>query len=241
MKDNKTKVILLTGANSKICEDLIPQFFDHFDEIILHCRTKFKAYDKIKSLDKKNKVSYLVKADLCDENQTKEMFEYIISRSNKIDYLVNFCGNYHNCDLLETTLSQWNDMISSNATAAFLLSKYIIPLMKENNYGRIIHFADSIADQYVSHEDIVPYHMAKHGILLLTKTLAKTYACANITVNNISPGVVVDSVNKPHQSEIPMNRYASKQDIFEGIMFLFSKQASYITGQDLKIAGGYKL
>ena len=113
--------------------------------------------------------------------------------------------------------------------------------MERAGFGRVVNFADAAADLLRAVPTLTPYMVAKTGVLLLTKSLAHRYAEAGITVNAVSPGIIDNSVTKPPGgvSAIPAGRYATTDDIVNAVLFLVSEESGYVTGTNLKVAGGW--
>ena len=112
--------------------------------------------------------------------------------------------------------------------------------MMPQGYGHIINIGYATAGKIDARPLTTPYHIAKTGVLLLTKALAAELASRQITVNMVSPGVLENSLSKPLH-EIPMNRLGSFDDMIGVIRFLLSEKGSYITGQHIEVAGGWRV
>ena len=113
-----------------------------------------------------------------------------------IDVLINGAGPYHRVNLFDETIAGWREMFDGNLHPVFYLAQMVAPGMKKRTYGRIVNFSMANADRMVSQPDVTAHYIAKAGVLILTRTLAKLLAPYGITVNAISPGFI-DSGSAP--------------------------------------------
>ena len=112
--------------------------------------------------------------------------------------------------------------------------------MRKRGWGRIINLGYSRAEQITAFPTIAPYAVAKAGLLILTRTIAATEASLGITVNMVSPGLVEGGV-LPKHNDVPSGRLGKFTDVSQAVVFLSSLEAGYITGNNLVVAGGWKL
>ena len=123
----------------------------------------------------------------------------------RIDVLINGAGPYHRVNLFDETIEGWNEMFDGNLHPIFYLAQAVAPGMKARKSGRIINFSMANADQMEAQPDVTAHYIAKAGVLILTRTLAKLLAPYGITVNAISPGFI-DSGSAPPQELAAMTK-----------------------------------
>jgi 3-oxoacyl-[acyl-carrier protein] reductase len=162
----------------------------------------------------------------------------------RIDALINCAGPYHRVNLLDETIEGWHEMFDNNLHPVFYLSKAVAPGMKSRGWGRIINFSMATADQMVAQPQLTAHYIAKAGVLVLTRSLARLLAPAGITVNAISPGFV-NSGSAPEAElagmvkHIPAGYLGAVSDVVAVVNFLLSDQARYITGANIHVSGGW--
>jgi len=180
-------------------------------------------------------------ADLTDAASVSAMVERIVARSGRIDLLVNNVGTFQVKPIEQVDPAEWDHAIRTTVTAAFLVCRAVLPHMRLHGYGRIVNLADSAADKLSPQPTLAPYMVGKTGILILTRSLAAATAGRDITVNAVSPGIMENSVTKPPggRAAIPKGRYGTYADLNGAIEFFLRRETSYITGENLKVAGGW--
>jgi 3-oxoacyl-[acyl-carrier protein] reductase len=184
------------------------------------------------------------RADVSDPAQCERLVEDVRSAFGTIDALINCAGPYRRVPLLEETLDGWHEMFDNNLHPVFYLSRLVAPPMIERRWGRIISFSMANADQMVAQPQITAHYIAKTGILILSRTLAKLLGPHNITVNVISPGFIA-SGSAPEEElrkmikNIPAGYIGSLDDAVAAAMFLISDEARYINGANLHVSGGW--
>ena len=191
-----------------------------------------------------------LQADVTAEGEVEEAVRAAQAELGPADILVNNVGFGANPTPIETlTLDEWNRFMGINLNSAFLLTRAVLPGMRERGYGRVVNLA-SIAGRSISEISNLHYSTAKAAILGFTRKLAFEEARNGIAVNAVAPGTVfTDRVRARYEAlsaaeqnrrldEIPMGRAAQPDEIAAGILFLASDDASYITGSCLDINGG---
>ena len=182
-------------------------------------------------------------ADLTDPPSVSAMVERIVERSGRIDLLVNNVGTFQVKPIERVEPAEWDRAVRTTVTAAFLVCRAVLPHMRRHGYGRIVSIADSAADKLSPQPTLAPYMVGKTGILILTRSLAAATADCDITVNAVSPGIMDNSVTKPPggHAAIPKGRYGTYADLNGAIEFFLRRETSYITGENLKVSGGWNL
>lgn len=185
-----------------------------------------------------------VQCDVADPTAAKNLVTQVESQWGRIDALINCAGPYHRVNLLEETVEGWNEMFDANLHPIFYLAQAIAPGMKARKSGRIINFSMANADQLVAQPDVTAHYIAKAGVLILTRTLAKLLAPHGITVNAISPGFI-DSGSAPPEElagvvkRIPAGYVGEVKDTVAAVRFLLSDEARYVNGANIQVSGGW--
>lgn len=187
------------------------------------------------------------RADVTQEAEVEAVRAAILQRFGGVDILINNAGVNIRKSLHEFTLEEWTRVTGTNLTSVFLLCRAFIPAMKGRGYGRIINMTSIMS--HVSLPGRTAYSASKAGLLGLTKSLALELAPDDITVVAISPGPFATEMNtvlmqnpelnQQFLSKIPVNRWGKVEDIGELALFICSPHASFITGTDILIDGGW--
>ncbi|GBF07312.1 short-chain dehydrogenase/reductase SDR [Deinococcus aerius] len=183
----------------------------------------------------------VLRADLTDPDQARRLVReaHEAFPDSPLAVLINNVGNYVHKPLLETTDAEWADMLASNLTATFATCQAAAPLMREAGFGRIVNLGYAGARHLIARPGIVPYVVAKTGVLHLSHALAKVLAGTGVSVNVVSPGVIETSVSQPLR-EIPAGRVGTVAELVDAALY-FVRASDYVTGQELEVAGGWNL
>lgn len=186
----------------------------------------------------------VVKADVSDEEQVKNMVQETINRFGRIDVLVNNAGIAIDKEFEDRTVEDWKRTLEVNTIGTFLVSKYVSENMMKNKSGKIINISSTngINTFFPSSID---YDASKAAIINLTYNLAIQFA-PYINVNAVAPGWVNTEMNKElpkklikeETEKIYKKRFAEPEEIAKVICFLASKDAEYINGTVIKVDGG---
>ncbi len=182
--------------------------------------------------------------NVCDLKQCEEAMNKIIDKFQKIDILINNAGITRDGLLLRMKEEDWDSVISVNLKGTFNCTKAAIKVMLKQKSGRIVNVASIIG--VIGNAGQANYAASKAGIIGLTKSVAKEVASRNINVNAIAPGfiqtkmteVLSEEVKEAMRKQIPLKRFGRPEDVGNLVLFLVSDDASYITGQVIKIDGG---
>jgi len=183
-------------------------------------------------------------ADLTDENQVKSMFKAIIEKYSKIDVLINAAGVSLSSISWKTTAEDWRKTIEVNLTAPFLCIKEVLPIMRINNFGRIINLSSVVAQKGVVGTS--SYAASKSGLFGMSRAISEEVGNKNITINNIALGYfnygmindVPDDMLEDLVNQIPKKRLGESDDLIGTIKFLIGESSGYLTGQTINLNGG---
>ncbi|MCZ4519468.1 SDR family oxidoreductase [Rhodococcus ruber] len=184
--------------------------------------------------------------DVSDPDDWTALVDEIVETHGGLDILVNNASIVKTFDVLtDVTLDDWNSVLNVNLTGTFLGLKTAIPAMVKSNGGSIVNIASTVA--LTGTPTMAPYGATKGGIRTLTKHVAVTYAAAGIRSNSVFPGLIDTGLLKEAGDAAiaavlgmtPIGRAASTREIANGILFLASDEASYMTGSELVIDGGF--
>jgi len=182
--------------------------------------------------------------DVTDPATVQRMMEEIIAAWGKIDILVNNAGITKDNLVMRMKSEDWEAVLKVNLTGAFSCIRAALPSMVKQRYGRIINIASVVAQ--VGNVGQANYIASKAGIIGLTKAVAAEVARRNITVNAVAPGFIATAMTEGLPAEIkekmlgviPLGRMGTDREVANGVLFLASAEASYITGHVLNINGG---
>ena len=182
--------------------------------------------------------------DITDSAEVNSVMEQIESGMGDIAVLVNNAGIAEQSLFTDITDEMWRKMLETNLSGAFYCSRAVLPFMIRRKSGKIINIASIWGETGGSCE--VHYSAAKAGLIGMTKALAKEVGLSGITVNCVSPGVILTDMTAHFDSdtmnalkeETPLNRIGTPEDVAGTVSFLASADADFITGQDVPVNGG---
>lgn len=242
----ENKVVLITGGSRGIGAACVEMFAKRHANIAFTYRSDKAAAQALSKKIAAYGNAWPYQIDLESERDINEKIEKIINDFGRIDILVNNAGiwKYGASDAM--SLEQWNETIRTNLTGTFLVTKAVIPIMKQNKFGRIINISSTAGQRgeaFHSH-----YAASKGAIISYTKSLAAELGKFNITTNCVAPGWVItdmsadvfsdESYKKAVEQDIPLGRIASAEDIAGPVLFLASDLARHINGEILNVNGG---
>lgn len=196
--------------------------------------------------------------NLADEDRVAEAFRRVDERFGRLDALVNTAGGSGTDavrDLGDLSVGIWRQVLDNNVTSAFLCSKHAVPLMARHSYGRIVNFSSAVANGKAGPSGTVgarlPYATSKAALVGLTRQLAKDLGRTGITVNAVSPGLILptegrvrtmfeslsESAQAATRDAIPAGRTGTGSEIAAAVAYLLSEEAGFTTGAVLSVDG----
>lgn len=237
------QTVIVTGGTRGIGRGIAEAFLKEGATVIATYAGNDQAANKFK--EEMNSMKLIVKkCDVRDETAVIDFFKYVEDNHPKIEVLVNNSGIRR--DQLTATMSllEWNDVINTNLTGTFLMSKHAVLQFMKNRYGRIVNMSSIGGSLGLPGQ--ANYAASKAGQIAISKSLSKEVAKRGITVNNVCPGFIdtelladlPEEQRKEYMKDVPMKRFGKVEEVAAAVLFLASKEASYITGASLEISGG---
>ena len=245
MPTSVPKVALITGGAKGIGRAIGVDLAAAGWDIAFCYRTSAAAAAETAAMVRKS--GRRVQAEQCDVSRPEDAQAFarkVEQEFGSVDALINCAGPYHRVNLLEETPAGWNEMFDHNLHPVYYMSRAVAPGMKARKWGRIVNFSMANADQMIAQPDLTAHYIAKAGVLILTRTLAKTLAAHGITANAISPGFInsgsaPESELAPMAKKIPAGYIGEVGDCVAAVRFLLSEEARYINGANIHLSGAW--
>ncbi|WP_343670572.1 SDR family NAD(P)-dependent oxidoreductase [Chitinophaga sp.] len=236
MKQLTNKVAIVTGANQGIGFAITRKLKEQ--------GAKVYAFDIREDADYGEGITF-IKVDVAREAEWKTAVAQVLKAEDRIDILVNNAGVISYTPIHEIEMEEWNRLISIDQTGVLLGMKHTIPQMMKQQSGTIINVSSIWGS--VAAAGVVAYNAAKGAVILMSKNAALTYAKDGIRVNAVSPGFIESPLTDAQDADLnkwvidqtPMKRAGKPEEIANGVAFLASDEASFVTGTTLAIDGGF--
>ncbi len=248
------KVAIITGGGSGIGRETCRLFAREGATIIIADLIVEEAGKVAAELTAQGQPALALQVDVTDLDQANRMAGVVLEQYGRIDILANIAGGSAGPAIksklglfADSAKERWEDMIQLNLFGPFNCTRAVINHMIERRSGKIVNIASTAG--MIGMQNGVEYSAAKGGVIAFTKALAKEVAPYGINVNSISPGVIgsprVQQINKDKIQQwtegIPLGRLGKPEEVANVILFLASDEASYITGENIVVAGGMPL
>ena len=238
------KLVLVTGATRGIGK-AIALTLGRAGATVIGTATTESGADSISKVFAENKISGKgIKLDVTDNEQISNLQKAVNEDFGSFDILVNNAGITRDNILLRMKEDEWEDIINTNLSSIYKMSKSVLRGMIKNRSGRIISITSVVGAMGNAGQS--NYAAAKAGMIGFTKSLAREVGVRNITVNAIAPGFIEtdmtdslpDEQKEALASQIPMGRLGTAEEVAKAVLFLAGDGGSYITGQTLHVNGG---
>ena len=240
----ENKVALVTGSSRGIGKTIALRLAEAGASLVINYKSDRWATDEVvKSIKKMKRQAISVQCDVSNFADVEEMVGKVMSEFGRIDILVNNVGPFLYKSIYDTTIQEWHQIINSNLNSTFYCCKAVIPIMRKQKSGNIVNIGAPNAERTQGYVQNCPYAIAKTGVVVFSKSLAKEEAKNGIRVNVVNPGFIetdeyTEEMKKDMPKQVPLEILGKPEDIANAVLFLVSDEANYITGSVLNVHGG---
>lgn len=238
------RIALVTGASQGIGRACALELAKAGATVALCARNQAKLDEAVAEIEAAGGKAAAFALDVASEESIKAGAKAVIERFGKVEILVNNAGITRDGLMMRMKRADWDDVLNTNLTGAFLLTQALISPMMKNRWGRIVNISSVVGRAGQAGQ--VNYAASKAGLLGMTRSMAREFASRGITVNAVAPGyietpmtaVLNEQQRTAMMATIPLGRPGTDGDIAQSVLFLASEAASYITGHVLDVNGG---
>jgi len=235
------RIALVTGSSRGLGRNIAETLAETVSGVAVHYhQDRDAAEETALNIEDKGKPAVVLAADLTREDEAARLIRETEDRFGRLDILVNNHGPILEKGWTELTRADWDRILQGNLFSACACMQAALPGMRRREWGRIINIGYSRVEQLTAFRKILPYAVAKTGLLMLTRSAAASEAAAHITVNMVSPGLLEGGA-RPKSPNIPAGRLGRFDDVAHAVRYFVSPEAEYVTGTNLVVAGGWKL
>ena len=243
MLDLSGKVAIVTGGSRGIGRAVAVSLAARGAQVVAAARSDH-AVSTVEAIHSAGGRADLVSVDVTDAASVAAMVGGALERHGRIDVLVNNAGIARDQLLMRMKREDWDQVVATNLTAAFVCTQAVIKTMIKQRSGRIISVSSVVGQS--GNAGQTNYAASKAGLIGFSKALAREVASRKITVNVVAPGLIdtdmtrdlTDKAQDDWASQIPLGRLGSTEDVAGAVCFLASDEAAYITGHVLAVNGG---
>lgn len=245
MAENEQKVALVTGGSRGIGRAIALRLAAEGAYVVVnYAKNREAAEEVVSSIEKAGGRARVSGFDVSDFDTVQEEIENIVTELGGIHILVNNAGITQDTLIVRMKKEDWDSVMTTNLDGVFNCTKAVARIMIKQRQGRIINLTSVVGEMGNSGQ--TNYAASKAGIIGFTKAAARELASRAITVNAVSPGFIetditqnlTDEIRKQYIDKIPLQRFGSPEDVAGVVSFLASDEASYITGEVLRVNGG---
>jgi len=238
------RVALVTGASQGIGRACALELAKAGAAVAVAARNQEKLNEVVQQISSNGGKANAFVMDIGDEEQIKSAFKTALAQLGKIDILVNNAGITRDQLVMRMKRADWDSVLNTNLTSAYLCIQQVIGSMLKQRWGRIINITSVFAQMGQAGQ--ANYASSKAGLIGLTMAIAREVGSRNITCNAVAPGFIETAMTSGLPEEfkqnalknIPLGRLGTPEDVARAVAFLASEDASYITGHVLNVNGG---
>ena len=238
------KTALVTGASQGIGRACALELAKSGAKIALAARNEAKLAEVAAEITAAGGTAQIFVLDVASEESIKATTKAAVAQFGVVDILVNNAGITRDGLMMRMKRADWDDVLTTNLTGAFVMTQGVISSMLKARWGRIINISSVVARAGQAGQ--ANYAASKAGLIGLTRSLAREFASRNVTVNAVAPGyietamtaVLDEKQREAMMANIPLGRAGTDAEIAHAVAFLASPEAGYITGHVLDVNGG---
>jgi len=237
-------VAMVTGASQGIGRACALRLAQSGAAVVVAARNREKLDEVVSEIAAAGGQAAAFALDVADEEQIKTVFKAVIAQFGKIDILVNNAGITRDQLVMRMKRADWDAVIQTNLTSAYLCTQQVTSSMLKQRWGRIINVASVFGQMGQAGQ--ANYAASKAGLIGLTMAIARELASRSITCNAVAPGFIETAMTEVLSGEfkegalkmIPLGRTGTPEEVAHAVEFLASEEAGYITGHVLNVNGG---
>jgi len=238
------RVALVTGASQGIGRACALRLAKSGAAVAVAARNREKLDEVVREITAAGGQAAAFVLDVADEEQIKAVFKAAIAQFGKVDILVNNAGITRDQLVMRMKRADWDAVIQTNLTSAYLCTQQVTSSMLKQRWGRIINIASVFGQMGQAGQ--ANYAASKAGLIGLTMAIARELASRSITCNAVAPGFIETAMTEVLSGEfkegalkmIPLGRTGTSEEVAHAVAFLASEEAAYITGHVLNVNGG---
>jgi 3-oxoacyl-[acyl-carrier protein] reductase len=238
------RVALVTGASQGIGRSCALKLAASGATVVVAARNQEKLAELMRQIEASGGKAFAFPADVADEEQVKTTFKSVLAQLSKIDILVNNAGITRDQLVMRMKRADWDAVLNTNLTSAYLCIQQVIGSMLKQRWGRIINITSVFGQMGQAGQ--ANYAASKAGLIGLTMAIAREVGSRNITCNAVAPGFIETAMTSGFSDDfkqnalmaIPLGRVGTPEDVANAVAFLASQDASYVTGHVLSVNGG---
>lgn len=250
MFDLTGKVALVTGGNGGIGLGMAQGLAKAGARVVIAARNAQKSAAAVEALKALGSDSFALAADVTDEESVRALFDQLAARCGRLDILVNNAGTTVRKPVDQLALAEWNQVMDTNLTSAFLCCRAAHPHLKAAGRGKIINIGSMMS---IFGAPYAPaYGASKGGIVQLTRAMAASWAKDDIQVNAVLPGWIQTELTDGARAQVPglnerviartaAGRWGQPEDLAGIAVFLASAASNFVTGTAIPVDGGYSI
>jgi len=245
------RVVLVTGSARGLGASLVRAAASRQARVVINCRSQQGAADALGcEIQKGGGEALVCRADVTDYEQAEGLVAETLRAFGRIDVLINTVGAFAWKPVTEMEPAEWRAVMASNLDSVYHMCRLVLPHMRKHRFGRIVNLGAVGAETGFGQPRLSTYLAAKAAVVAFSKSLALEEARCGVTVNVVSPGVVLDDgagqvAAADHLAQlgerVPVGRAGFAEDVVRAVFFFTCPAADFVTGQVLAVAGGWRL
>ena len=244
----KNRVALVTGASRGIGKEIALTLGRAGARVAVSYRThKLAAQKVVSALQSRGAEGLAIATDVTDAARVKELVDRVVGHFGRLDILVNNVGDFEWKPVADSSIAEWQAILTSNLYSVFYTCKCALMSMRRQHWGRIVNLGAVGSERAFGQAKISAYSAAKAGMVAFTRSLALEEARYGITANVVNPPIIdqkelsLEEAERITDARFPVGRPATARDVAEAVKFFASEESAFVTGQVLNVSGGWML
>lgn len=241
---SEERIALVTGSSKGIGRGIAERLAqDGYTIVVNYLRDADAAQETVARVQAHTPRSLAIQADVATPEGAQRLIDETLTLFGQIDVLINNAGPFLVKSVYETEIDEWRRILDGNLSSVFYCAKYVLPAMRARKRGNIVNLGSLNVETVRGAPTTAAYNAAKSGVIVLTKSIARSEARYGIRCNAVNPGLIetyatTEADRRELPSLVPLGTLGTAEDIAEAVAFLVSDKARYITGAVVNVHGG---